>query len=201
VTDNSQASQTSSDDRRHFVYSVASVVIGSFLGLFPLIASLVAFINPLTARRRIPLQAQEESGTGQEGYTRICSLAALTTGAPPQMVQVVGDKLDAWNFIPQQDIGTVYVHRTGEKTVTVFNATCPHLGCTVSCDGQVFDCPCHNSSFNLDGAKRKSESGRENPSPRDLDKLSVDPSKLADGEVWIKFQNFYTGRVEPKPKA
>ena len=58
-----------------------------------------------------------------------------------------------------------------------------------------------NSSFNLDGAKRKSESGRENPSPRDLDKLSVDPSKLADGEVWIKFQNFYTGRVEPKPKA
>ncbi len=199
---NSKPSSDAGPDRRNFVSSVASLVIGGLLGVFPLVTGLVALVNPLYSRRGLPRKAESQSGAGPEDYTRICSLAALAVDDPPQMFQVVGDKLDAWNYTPQQDIGTVFVRRTEENAVTVFNATCPHAGCTVSCDGHVFNCPCHNSSFNLDGTKRESDSGRENPSPRDLDKLVVDETKLTtEGEVWIKFQNFYTGRAEPKPKG
>ena len=71
----------------------------------------------------------------------------------------------------------------------------------MACDGQAFVCPCHNSSFLLDGKRRLAESGRDNPSPRDLDNLDVDPEKLAQGEVWVRFQNFYTGKHEKVPKA
>jgi hypothetical protein len=44
----------------------------------------------------------------------------------------------------------------------------------------------------------QSNSGRENPSPRDLDPLDV---HVVDDNVYVKFQNFYTGKRERKPKA
>ena len=130
----------------------------------------------------------------------MAALSALRPGDAPQRFAVIADRQDAWNYIPDQPIGAVFIERTGESEVRVFNATCPHAGCSVSCDGQSFNCPCHNSSFNLDGTKRVSGSGRENPSPRSLDSLLVDPDQLAKGEIWVKFVNFFTGREKPIPK-
>ena len=65
----------------------------------------------------------------------------------------------------------------------------------------VYLCPCHNSSFSKDGEKMDL-AGRNNPSPRGLDKLKVNQEKLAsNGEVWVEYVNYYTGRKEMKPKA
>jgi Rieske Fe-S protein len=58
-----------------------------------------------------------------------------------------------------------------------------------------FFCPCHNSTFKLDGAIADSKS----PSPRAMDSL---PVEIRGGkEVWVKFQNFRAGLAEKVPVA
>jgi Rieske Fe-S protein len=186
--------------RRNFAVELSSILIGAVLGLIPACVGLFAFLDPLRRQRPKPTAYRAGSG-GPEGYTRITSLASLPVGGTPQRFPVISDQRDAWNFIPQQPIGAVFVARTAPEEVRVFNATCPHAGCSVSCDGSAFNCPCHNSAFNLDGSKRVSQSGRENPSPRPLDSLAVDAQMLAQGEIWVEFVNFYTGIAEKKPKV
>ncbi|MBT0567407.1 Rieske (2Fe-2S) protein [Williamsia sp. CHRR-6] len=39
------------------------------------------------------------------------------------------------------------VVRTGDATAKVFNAVCPHRGCTVKPEDKKLVCPCHNSVF------------------------------------------------------
>lgn len=195
----SSVSQSSGESRRGFI-EILSVVVGGILGLAPFLLGLFAFLDPLFGKHKKPLSRETGESSGKEGFTQVAALNALTPGSPPQRFPVISDLQDAWNFVPDEPVGAVYIERTGETQVRVFNATCPHAGCSVSCDGEMFRCPCHNSSFNLDGTKRTSESGRENPSPRDLDKLDVDLDQLTKGEIWVKFQNFYTGREDAKPK-
>ena len=190
-----------SPPRRKFAMEIASIVVGAIVGVFPVIVSVFPFLDPLRRARKSPEFSQDTGATGSEGFLRICGLDALTVGSPPQRFAVISDQTDAWNFSPQQPIGAVYADRPEENVVRVFNVTCPHAGCSVSCDGAAYVCPCHNSSFELDGSKRASDSGRENPSPRPLDQLVVDQTRLASGDVWVEFQNFYPGRKEKTPKS
>jgi Rieske Fe-S protein len=178
---------------------VASIAVGSVLLLGPFLAGLVSFLDPLLRRNQLPA-AFDRGGRGKEGFYRVAVLDALTAGGPPQRFPVVANALDAWNILPEQPVGAVYIQRTGEDTVRVFNATCPHAGCSVASDGNGFHCPCHNSSFDLDGSKRQSAAGSENPSPRTLDSLEVDPEMLAQGEIWVEYKNFFTGIDYKKPK-
>jgi Rieske Fe-S protein len=190
------------EERRHWFFSAASVVLGGLVGLIPVGLGLTTFFDPWRRSPKTPKsRGPTEKGTAQDGYIRVASLTALTVGGSPQRFPVIDDQHDAWNFTPNQPVGAVFLQRVGENEVRCFNATCPHAGCSVSCDGTAFICPCHNSSFQLDGQRRLAESGRENPSPRDLDSLELDPQKLKDGEVWVRFQNFYTGKHEKVPKA
>ena len=180
------------------MYSAGATVLGAMAGIVPAAIGVFAFLNPLTRRPSSPASRSEATGDAKEGYTRICALDALTVGGPPQRFPVIADQRDAWNFVPEQPVGAVYVERTGDDALRVFNTTCPHAGCSVSCDGKAFNCPCHNSAFNLDGTKLTSDSGRENPSPRGLDSLEFD---VLDGDVWVQFQNFYTGREHKEAKS
>jgi len=191
--------------RRRFVVEIGAIIVGGIVGVFPILASIFPFLDPLRSSRKSPEfygdQGRDPEHSGPEGYLRVCGLDALTVGAPPQRFSVISNQTDAWNFSPQQPIGAVYADRPQDNVVRVFNVTCPHAGCSVSCDGQAYVCPCHNSSFELDGSKRTSESGRENPSPRPLDQLAVDESRLATGDVWVEFKNFYPGRKEKTAKS
>ena len=86
------------------------------------------------------------------------------------------------------------------KEIEVLNAVCPHAGCFVGLidndDEKQFRCPCHTSAFDLDGAKLDID-GVTNPSPRDLDPLSVDQERLAaTGEIWVDFKNYFPGKHE-----
>lgn len=187
------------ESRRNFTAKIAAFATGAVVVLSPLAVGLFAFLDPLFRRKRLP-EKYAGDGSGQEGYYRVAALDALAPGGPPQRFPVVTDAVDGWNVLPDQSIGAVYIQRTGPEELRVFNATCPHAGCSVACDGNAFHCPCHNSSFNLDGSKRESMAGRENPSRRGLDSLDVDPDLLAEGEIWVEYKNFYTGVEEKKPK-
>ncbi len=200
ASDQTPSDESSSWPRRIFNYQVGSIIIGGFVGIFPVLVGLFSFLDPLFGRRRKPLAYAQNDG-GNDGFIRISSLDALRENGAPQRFPVIADKRDAWNYIPNQPIGAVYMQRLAGNEVRVFNTTCPHAGCSVTCIGEAFHCPCHNSAFNLDGSKLKSESGRSNPSPRPLDSLEVDAERLENGEVWVKFQNFYTGKHEKKPKS
>lgn len=196
----SQSTGSPAEPRRNFVYVVASIVVGGIVSVVPLLFGAFNFLDPILRKKKKPKWYAKE-GEVDDGFVRISSLNALDEAGSPQRFPVIADKQDAWNYIPNQPIGAVFVQRLGND-VRVFNATCPHAGCSVSCDGTAYHCPCHNSAFALDGSKLASRSGRTNPSPRALDSLEVDLRRLEkDQEIWVKFQNFYTGRHEKKAKS
>lgn len=189
-------------ERRSWFYEIASLAIGALIAVVPAGIGLTTFLDPWRRQPSIPKSRQgAQNSDGKQGFTRVASLSALTLGSAPQRFPVIADQRDAWNYSANQPIGAVFLQQVGPQEVLCFNATCPHAGCSVSCNGQAFVCPCHNSSFQLDGHRRVADSGRENPSPRDLDGLEVDADKLAQGEIWVRFQNFYTGKHEKIAKA
>jgi hypothetical protein len=76
----------------------------------------------------------------------------------------------------------------------------------------MFRCPCHQSSFLLDGEKAPPEGGKANPSPRGMDHLPP-PALTPDGNpnteqayvfadadgkksVYVRYQEYFTGRSE-----
>src|SRR5690606_36957856 len=131
-----------------------------------------------------------------EGFYKIATLDAVPDDGVPRRFPVLAHRLDAWNYTPNQPIGAVYLRRVSGQDLQVFHSTCPHAGCSVSAVGSAFHCPCHNSSFDCDG-KREARPGKKNPSPRDLDQLAY---QVVDGNVWVEFKDFYTGREEKTPK-
>jgi Rieske Fe-S protein len=181
---------------RRYFFETASVLLGGVVSVVPAIFGLVTFCDPLGKRKKKPIAHQDHDSGGPEGYIRVASVAALSSGTP-QRFAVIDDQIDAWNFTPDQPIGAVYIEKPAAGNVRVFNATCPHAGCSVSCEGERYLCPCHNSAFNLDGSKLLSSSGRANPSPRGLDTLEYE---IKNDEIWVEFKNFYTGKHKKKPK-
>jgi Rieske Fe-S protein len=156
-------------DRRNWLIEWGGIVFGTLVSVVPLLIGLVTFLDPWRRRPTLP-KSRSQSGGGREGFIRVATLDALQVGRTPQRFPVIASQFDAWNFTPDQPIGAVFLQRVGERDVVCFNATCPHAGCSVSVEDQAFHCPCHNSAFNLDGTKMASNSGRENPSPRNMDR-------------------------------
>ena len=176
--------------RRNVVAAVAATLIGIFIGIVPFAAGLVTFLDPLLKRKK------SAGGEDSKHQTRrVASLDALPADTPV-LVPVIADLTDAWNREPNQPIGAVYLRRQGNQ-VTCFNAICPHAGCFVGyvADRKVFQCPCHTSSFQLDGQRIL-----PSPSPRNMDDLKVDPEKLKEGEVWVEFVNYYPGKEDREEK-
>jgi menaquinol-cytochrome c reductase iron-sulfur subunit len=174
--------------RRNVVAAVAATLIGALVTVVPVAAGLATFLDPLLKRK---------SGGGKERpFRRVASLDSLPPDGTPVQVPVVADLTDAWNREPNQPIGAVYLRRLDGK-VECFNAICPHAGCFVgyAADRKVFQCPCHTSSFELDGQRIL-----PSPSPRNMDELAVDPDKLKEGEVWVQFVNYYPGKEDREEK-
>ena len=131
------------------------------------------------------------------GFVRITRLEALPEDGTPRKFQVLAERVDAWTRYPVAPVGAVFLRRAGPKVVQAFNVICPHAGCHVDFlgDRKVFFCPCHNSSFAVDGAVGDPRS----PSPRGLDELDVELRQ--ESEVWVKFQNFQAGLRAKRPLA
>lgn len=205
--------------RRGFLVQVAALAVGTLAGLGPLVVGLYAVLSEPFRERRLPHSYGREDTTDETSVDEhfVTTVDALSVDGIPRRFEVIADKFDGWNFVPQQPIGAVYLSKqdaasgsspgfldaAGKKwSVVAFHATCPHAGCSVSYarEASAFLCPCHNSSFNRDGKKRE-QPGKHNPSPRPLDRLKVNDKKLAQGEVWVEFFDFMTGREEPIRKV
>ena len=170
-------------DRRGFFKQALAGIISVILGLIPVGAGLAVFLDPL--RRK-----SEASGA-----VRVASLEALPDDGIPRKFPVIASRVDAWNKFTETAIGAVYLRRASDGQVQAFNASCPHAGCFVdfrSAENH-FHCPCHNSSFSLDGKILDPKS----PSPRGLDELEVEVRN--ESEIWVKFQNYRAGVSEKIP--
>jgi len=172
-------------DRRGFFKAALAVVIGGAAVLVPMAAGLMVLIDPL----------RRKSGAG--GAVKVTTLEALPDDGVPRRFPVIAAKTDAWNKFKESPIGAVYLRRTGDGKVEALNVVCPHAGCFVdfTADDKRFHCPCHKSSFEMDGTIADPKS----PSPRALDSLTVKVD--ADGAVWVAFQNFQAGRRDKIPIA
>jgi menaquinol-cytochrome c reductase iron-sulfur subunit len=173
---------------------IAAVIVGAIVSLFPLGAGALVLLDPILKRKR---KKPGEGGDEQRAFLRVATLDALPADGTPVQVPVIADLTDAWNREPNQPVGAVYLRKVAGDKVECFNAICPHAGCFVgySADRKVFQCPCHTSSFQLDGTRIL-----PSPSPRDMDPLTVDAQKLAGGEVWVQFMNYYPGHEQREAK-
>ena len=167
---------TPAPDRRNFVTKAAAVVIGGLISAVAPLAGLFTVLDPL--RRK----------SDTRGLVRVASLASLASNGEPRKFPVLDTLVDAWNKTENVPVGSVYLQKTGANSVRVLNSVCPHLGCSVGYNAanQGYFCPCHRSSFALDGAIADPKS----PSPRGMDELEA---VVRDGEVWVRFQNFRKG--------
>lgn len=164
-------------DRRNFLTRAAAVVIGGIVAVIPAAAGLLVFFDPL----------RRKSETG--AAVLVASLNSLPESGEPRKFPVLATRVDAWNRTPNVPVGAVYLQRLAGNKVRAFNVVCPHAGCFVDfrTAQNHFHCPCHNSSFAVDGKILDPRS----PSPRGLDELTVE---IRNGtEIWVTFQNFRAG--------
>ncbi len=171
--------------RRSFLAKALAGLFGAGAVFTPVIAGLGVLFDPL--RRKGELGTQVKVG----------ALDAIPADGTPVKFPVLADKKDAWNKFRQVPVGAVYVRRLSDGRLQAFNVVCPHAGCYVDFAQErgSFLCPCHNSTFSIEGKIDDPNS----PSPRGLDPLEVEIRKSK--EVWVKFQNFQTGRAERIPVA
>jgi len=179
------ASPAGAGGRRAFLKQAAAIAIGVILGLIPLGAGISVLLDPL--RRR----------STAAGFVRITTLDALPADGVPRKFPVLANRVDAWNKFVAVPIGAVYLRRTPDGQVRALNVVCPHAGCFVDFQPtrSLFVCPCHNSSFHLNGQI----ADRSSPAPRAMDSLEVEIRK--GSEVWVRFLNFEAGRPEKIPAA
>ncbi len=117
-------------------------------------------------------------------------LSQLEVGVPKRFA-IVGDEVDAWTRAPKRKLGAVWLTRKSDREVVAFSATCPHLGCGVDLvegeDGKpkAFNCPCHDSNFDLQGNAGKG------PSPRGMDPLPVEIA--SDEAIVVTFKRYRLG--------
>ena len=173
-------------ERRKFI-RVATVGTSVACGLFPLAAGIPALLDPV----------KKNSGEGTEvPWSKVAPLASLPEDGTPAKFEVVQEKVvDAWTTYKDVPVGAVYLTKKG-KEVIAFNLKCPHLGCAIDYRKQSNDyfCPCHNSSFALDGSITTENS----PSPRPMDTMET---KVEKGQVWIRFQHYRPNVVDKIPLA
>ena len=179
----------SANDRRGFMAKAAAIVIGGIIVVFPFVAGLGPLLDPL--RRK---------NNNKDPLTPLAKLSELPEDGTPRRFQVITDRDDAWSRQPRQPVGAVYLRRVADGKVQAFTATCTHEGCFVDFrqDSKQYLCPCHQSPFTLDG-----EVIQPSPSPRGMDSLEVEVRPDGDGEevVFVRFEQFYTGRAEKEPKV
>ena len=183
MTDSGNAS-SEHQPRRSFL-QLATAFISGLVAFLPAAFGLRVFFDPLG------------KSNAQVGFTKVTSLSNVPDDGVPRQFPVIADQKDAWTFTPNQRIGSIFLRRKpGESTPQCFTATCPHAGCRVSfADAtNTYDCPCHNSKFDIDGGRID-----PTPSPRDMDALDVEVSE--NGEVMVKYTSFYTGKHDRKEKS
>jgi menaquinol-cytochrome c reductase iron-sulfur subunit len=97
----------------------------------------------------------------------------------PEEVVFRRNRVDGWKLVSEKS--TAWVIRKSENDVVAFSPQCTHLGCAYHYAerSKEFLCPCHTSTFALDG------NVLTGPAPRPLDRYEVklEGNKLLLGQV------------------
>jgi menaquinol-cytochrome c reductase iron-sulfur subunit len=149
--------------RRFFIYVIAG--ISSAIG--------AAVATPLIGYFLSPAWKKEK------GFTVPIVRASTIPIGVPTFVRFEERVPDAW-VITTESKGAWVVTKDGQNFV-VFDPHCTHLNCPYYWDAakQIFQCPCHNGQFDING---KVLAG---PPPRPLDRLEF---VIKSGEIEITGQ-------------
>lgn len=168
--------------RRRFL-KIATCAIGGGLGAVVVVPAARYLLHPV---------GEDTVVTGAEPID-VIGLDELAVGAPPVRVALVARAIrDAWSAVTDVPLGAVWLSRPAADTVVALSSICPHLGCAVGlrADGGAFECPCHESSFTVEGRR---EAG---PAERDLDPL---PVEVKDGRVLVTWIRYRAGGADRTP--
>jgi menaquinol-cytochrome c reductase iron-sulfur subunit len=167
---------------------MAAGFIGAIVTIAPLVPGVGFLLHPLLKKKQGASAAGDD-----EDFVKVTTLEAVPPDGSPRAFPVEMDIQDAWNKYPKRQVGSVFLSRDGDGKLKCFSCVCPHLGCTINYEDKqkLFLCPCHASSFTLDG-----ERNNQIP-PRSMDPLEV---KLNEkNEVLVHYQTFRAGTSERKP--
>ena len=193
----SDSAAPAAETRRNILVEGVTAIVSFLLIAVPSTLAGLFFMDPILRKRK----SDDGGGEDMAGFIKLDLTAdAIPADGTPVAVTVKSDLVDAWNRFKDVPVGSIWLRRSSEGAIQVFNAICPHLGCSVNFrrSENDFFCPCHTSAFSLDGAKTN-----EVP-PRDMDSLELktatDGVPASDGlELWVKFQNFKGATSEKVP--
>jgi len=159
---------TRSEGRRSFLKIAASVLM-SAVGLVLALPFLKSLITPPKLRKT--------------QYSPVGKLDTFPTGQPVEP-RYNTQAQDA--FYNEKVSHSVWVVKHSDGSVTVFSPVCPHLGCHFQWNASAhqFQCPCHASTFSLDG---KVLGG---PAPRPLDVL---PHRVENNTLYVRWVDYAPG--------
>jgi menaquinol-cytochrome c reductase iron-sulfur subunit len=145
-----------------------ALLVGAIYGLWGLITA--AFAAPAIAYLFLPPTAKREQEWADAGELR---------NLPPNVPEEVvfrRTRIDGWKISSQK--ATAWVVKQDGDRIVAFSPQCTHLGCAVHWDerNKNFLCPCHTSSFGIDGRVLGG------PAPRSLDRFHV---RVAGGKLQI----------------
>lgn len=189
------------EPRRGFFSKLAAGAIGAVVGIAPLIPGVMVFTDPLRRKNKASSESEGASGNPADElpgvWVKVTTLDQLPVDPEvPRRFTLSADRRDAWTFYENEPIGAIYLRRfDADQPPQAITVICPHLGCAVRFDepdGE-YKCPCHESAFQVDGAKI------HGPSARGLDDLPVEIRN--NNEVWVKYQRFARGGSEKRVEA
>ncbi len=181
----SPATRAPMQQRRNVIAGLAAGIIGAIVAIVPTVPSIGFLLHPL-------LKKKQPGSVGGDGFVPVTSIEAVPTDGSPRSFPVQMDVQDAWNKFPNRQVGSVFLSKDDKGNLQCFSCVCPHLGCTVNYEdkAKLYVCPCHASSFTLDGERKN-----QIP-PRSMDPLKV---RVNDkGEVEVKYQTFRAGTSKRK---
>ena len=186
---------SASTPRRSLLLQCVTAAISFVIVAVPATLSGLFFLDPILRKRKGAKQtgtAGELARKDENGFIRLdMTREAVPVDGTPVSITVFDDIVDAWNRFKNVPAGSIWLRKLGDGPILAFNSICPHLGCSVDFRGAQNDfyCPCHTSSFALDGRKTN------DIPPRDMDSLEV--SMRTNGvddangaEIWVRYQKF-----------
>ena len=139
--------------RRSFL-SIATWVIGGFMGIVLAIPALAYIIGPSLQR------------TKSENWVRLGSTSKVEIGNP-SLFKTVVENQTGW-IVSEAEISAYVITENGRDFSALSNI-CTHLGCRVRWipESEQFFCPCHNGVFDSQGLVISG------PPPRPLDRYET----------------------------
>jgi menaquinol-cytochrome c reductase iron-sulfur subunit len=161
-------------DRRGFL-KVMTGLLAAAAGALATIPIFASVLSPL----------REGRADGQ-GALRACPLEELETGKPKR-VELISTIVDGWTRAVGV-VGAAWLLKKPDGSISALSSVCPHSGCSINQKSpSAYGCPCHDSTFELDGT------ATDGPSPRAMDPLEVE---LHGKDVFVKWKRFKIGVKE-----